>query len=601
MNYLRRVFRILDRPQKRKLLLLAFSQIILSSLDLLGIIFFAGMATIAIAGIEESSKSTIVSMIEGVISIQNLSLQFQVSLLGGIALSCVLMKSIISITLVKHTLTFLGKIGSRLSTQIVSKLLSQPLRILQNRSSQETLFSATRGVDYLVIFSIGSVVLLIVDTAVLLTIFAFFLFLQIELASITLVYFALVAIVIHKFVNSKVTNLGRKAAIQNVISNERITETFTIYREILVRDSRKYFLDEIAKSRNALAELTVSFSIKPYLSKYILEGSMILISVLICVMEFSRYPAPQAITNISLFFAAASRITPSLLRAQQSLLTLRSSIGQGLGTLSLIESMDETRSVIGNVKSLETDHIGFSPDIRISGLSFKYDLNSKFNLRNFDLQINPGEFVAIVGESGSGKSTVVDLILGINLPQVGEVLISGLTPNQTISKWPGAIGYVPQDVPLISGTVKENICLGFTVDEVPDSMVWEALELAALYDFVNELPLKLNTYIGGEGLRVSGGQKQRFGIARAMLTRPNLIIFDEATSSLDEKTESSISEGIFRIRKSRTVILVTHDMNSIRGADSIVYLRNGQIEKQGSISEVKNEVPDFDYYGNLEP
>lgn len=207
--------------------------------------------------------------------------------------------------------------------------------------------------------------------------------------------------------------------------------------------------------------------------------------------------------------------------------------------------------------------------------------------------------MAIVGLSGAGKSTLVDCMLGILEPSSGEVLISGRKPLDSINRWPGAIGYVPQKVFIANGTVLENVALGFNPLQVSEDRVRECLAKVKLLDFVESLPHGLATELGDFGSRLSGGQRQRLGIARALYTNPKLLILDEATSSLDGQTEKDVSRAIEELGGGVTVILVAHRLSIVRSASQIHYLSAGVLEYSGSFEEVRAEVPDFDRQAKL--
>ena len=220
-------------------------------------------------------------------------------------------------------------------------------------------------------------------------------------------------------------------------------------------------------------------------------------------------------------------------------------------------------------------------------------------IENISLKIPEGKAVAIVGSSGAGKTTAIDVILGVLNPDEGSVLISGLPPLMAFAKWPGAVSYVPQDVVISAGTIRENVALGYPLEEAVDELVMSALKIAQLDKFVEEQPLGLETQVGERGTKLSGGQRQRLGIARAMFTKPRLLVLDEATSSLDSETEVGISGAIHALRGSTTVVLIAHRLSTVRNADLVVYLDRGKVLKMGTFDEVRNSVPNFDHQAKL--
>jgi ABC-type multidrug transport system fused ATPase/permease subunit len=170
---------------------------------------------------------------------------------------------------------------------------------------------------------------------------------------------------------------------------------------------------------------------------------------------------------------------------------------------------------------------------------------------------------------------------------------------EAIKKWPGAIGYVPQDIFISNRTIRENVCLGYPLGEVSDRDVWRALELAQLTDFIKNLPDGLDTLVGDRGSKLSGGQRQRLGIARALFTGPRMLVLDEATSALDSATEASISAAMRGLKGEVTVVLIAHRLSTVVDSDLILYLENGKLVKSGTFDEIRNSVPKFDEQAKL--
>jgi ABC-type bacteriocin/lantibiotic exporter with double-glycine peptidase domain len=320
---------------------------------------------------------------------------------------------------------------------------------------------------------------------------------------------------------------------------------------------------------------------------------------LISAIQFYLFDANRAIAVIAVFLAASTRIAPAIVRLQQNFIGVRSSLSAAKPTFDLIQELDSI-SELSNVETkLDTEHYGFTPKLSIRNVKFMYSNSTEVTVQDVSLDIESGKFVAFVGPSGGGKSTLVDLILGLLAPSSGSIKISDLTPIDTIKKWPGSIGYVPQDVFVQNSTVKENICLGFNSDSVQDDLVWQALEIADLSDFVKGLEGGLSYRISDAGKNLSGGQRQRLGIARALLTKPKIVIFDEATSALDAETENRVSESILKLTGECTVIFIAHRLSVVRSADMIYYIDKGKIISQGTFEELRSINTDFDNQANF--
>jgi len=235
----------------------------------------------------------------------------------------------------------------------------------------------------------------------------------------------------------------------------------------------------------------------------------------------------------------------------------------------------------------------FDASVNIIGVTHSYPDAAKPALLDVNLSVPVGTSTALVGSTGAGKSTLTDVILGVIEPDMGSVTISGQNPRETINRWPGAVTYVPQAVALVEGTVRNNVALGIPDEFISDSLVWEALERAHLAEFLRISRDGLDTKVGERGFRLSGGQRQRLGIARALFTRPKLLILDEATSSLDSETEQAITDTLRELEGHVTIITVAHRLATVRLADQLAFFREGILVASGSFEEVRDQVPDF--------
>jgi ABC-type multidrug transport system fused ATPase/permease subunit len=309
--------------------------------------------------------------------------------------------------------------------------------------------------------------------------------------------------------------------------------------------------------------------------------------------------AAQAIATLAVFLTAGTRIAPAILRVQQGALQIKSSLGAATPTLKLINMLKDSTPLLEVTDSIDTVHEGFLPTVQIRNVYLRYPEKNEYALKNVSIDIAPGSTVAIVGPSGGGKTSLVDVILGVIKPTSGEVLISEHEPAFAISKWPGAIGYVPQDVVLVTGTVSQNVALGFPDSVVDRNKVSSSLEIARIAEFINSQKTGIELQVGERGSKLSGGQRQRIGVARALFTNPKLLVLDEATSALDGETEAGITDSIQTLRGSTTVIMIAHRLSTIRDVDQVIYMEKGEVVCVGKFEEVRKLVPNFDLQANL--
>ena len=597
-NVVFRSARILSVKDRKKVMLVILLQIAFGLLDLLGVGIVGVLGTVAISGVGAGNTGNRVKSFLSFIGIENQSVQVQAAVLGSAAAILLIGKTVFSIFFTRKTLFFLSRRGAEISSNLLSRLFTQSLIGLQNRSMNETLYSVTGGVQIIVIGVLGATVSLISDTS-LLVVMAFGLFVvEPTVAFSIFLIFGIIGLLLYKLMHLKAKSLGLRSAEIGIRSNERILEVISAYRETVVKNRRFYYAKEIGKQRMELANITAEMNFMPNISKYIMEITVVLGSLFICAIQFLRQDAVHAVGVLSIFLAASSRIAPAILRIQQGAVSIRAALGSANPTLDLIESLKNLNPINPTNDSLQTIHKDFEPTIEVSNIEFSYPTGLKV-VDDLSLSIQSGEIVAIVGESGAGKTTLVDLFLGVLEPDKGKISISGKNPLESISQWPGAISYVPQDVLIINGTFRENVSMGFPITDATDELVWSALDVAQLSQFVRSLPNSLDNYVGDRGTQISGGQRQRLGIARAMFTQPRLLVLDEATSSLDGETESNISDAIQGLKGSVTVLMIAHRLSTVRNADKVIYLRKGKIEAQGSFEEVRTSIPDFDRQAKL--
>ena len=585
---------VLSRDDQKKVIAVMVLQAGIGALDLLGVVAIGLLGALSVTGLQSRTPGDRVSTVLDFLHIANLSFQIQATLLGVGALFLLVGRTIVSIFFTRRILFFFSRRGAKISSELVARLLSQPLLTILARTTQETVYAVTSGVAIITLQVLATVVVLVSDIS-LLVVMAVGLFVIDPLTAIgTFLVFSLIAYFLYRFMNVRAGVLGVKNSELSIASNEKIVEVFSSYRESVVRNRRDFYAREIGQLRFSLANVSAESAFMPYVSKYVIETAVVLGALLIGVAQFVLQDASHAVATLAIFLAAGTRIAPAVLRVQQGSLQIRNGLGAAIPTLELMEMLGNAPMNENVDDRVDVIHEGFVSDVYVTNTSLTYPNKTAPAIFDITLTIPAGASVAFVGPSGAGKTTIIDVLLGVLNPDTGSVLISGLPPLLAVAKWPGAVSYVPQDVVIATGTIRENVALGYPPEAATDELIMSALKVAHLDKFVADLPNGVDTQVGERGAKISGGQRQRLGIARAMFTRPHLLVLDEATSSLDAETEASISEAIHELRGSTTVVMIAHRLSTVRNADIVVYLSQGQIMAMGTFDEVRKTVPDFD-------
>jgi ABC-type multidrug transport system fused ATPase/permease subunit len=596
---LARASKVLTHSDKRKLVLVSIAQVGMGFLDLFGIAIIGVLGTLAITGVQSSQPGNRVSAALRFMQLDSFQFQTQVAVLALIAGTLLTGRTILSIYFTKRILYFLSLRGASISSNLISKLLRESLLKVQERTTQQTLYSVTAGVNLLVLGVIAVAISLITDIALLMVIALGLLYVDPYVAVASFLFFATIGLILYYLMSIRATSLGKENAELTIASNQKINEVFTSYRELIVRNRRSYYAKEIAQQRVLLARTQAEISFMPNYSKYVFEIAVVVGAILISASQFILHDAGRAIGTLAVFLAAGTRVAPAILRIQQGAVQIKGNLGAAQPTLDLLDELGDLNIVESSEDRINFNHENFTPKIELTDVSLTYPENSLPSIHQVSIEIEESKIVAIVGPSGAGKTTLVDVLLGVLKPEHGEVKISGVSSLDAISKWPGAISYVPQDVLIVDGTIRHNVALGFPPSTVENDRILSAIEDAALGEFVKSLPDGLDTQVGESGAKLSGGQRQRLGIARALYTNPKLLVLDEATSALDGETELLVTDSIQKLKGRVTVVLIAHRLSTVRNADLVIYMQSGEVQAAGSFEEVRKQIPNFDHQAHL--
>lgn len=600
-SHLGQVVALMEQKDRKKLIFLGIIQFCISILDLFALLLIGLVTSLSLSDISVQSSSKYVEIIMGLSIFQGIDLRTIIFILGGVSAVLLILKTAVSAGLTRKIIGFLSIREAAVSAKYMEQVLTLSPLDQRKWSPQYISGVALTGANCAVTISLGQMVNGMVEGLSILLLFTGVTFVNPSVTISTILYFSTLALFSTKYLGKKIRQAGQETYRIGISSTELIQNSVSTAREIHTSNSQGEISKIFSEQRFASYKATRSKAFIGLIPKFIFEVGLVLGAIFICAAQVYFYDAHKAITGMVVFLALTSRLVPSLLKIQNSLLELRAATSP---TLNFLEELNNVRKIneqnINNLKIAESRipnnwQTGrFTSRIHCENLEIKYSDANKPTLRNVNLEIEPGTFVGIVGPSGAGKTTLVDALLGIALPSDGFVSISGVSPNTAIKNWPNKIKYVPQDVQLISGTIRQNICWPGNEKSIDDSRIMEVLSLVELQDWLTVQNQGLDSIIGVGGSNLSGGQKQRLGIARALATNPEILILDESTSALDTETESLIAKRILNNMCGLTRIVIAHRLSTVINADKLIYLDNGQKIAEGTFSELRKLVPQFE-------
>lgn len=590
--------RLLSPRRRAIFLVLAIARILVNGLDVLGLLAIGVLGAMLASGLTDRDEATFGSF---TINIESSASYFTVVILIAIFF---LSKSAFSTILQRVIAYFLARVETHHSNMIATYLYSGDLSRVRSLSRGETLFAvggsstaATVGLPMA-----GSAIL--TEGILFLSIGVVFVLVDWSTALIVTVYFMIVVGVFQILINGRLKLLGRRISKSNVAITNAIQDLNVAFREIVALSKRPYFLGRFKAHRWNLARDQAAEAFLYQLPRFVVETALMVGVLALIGYQFLRGNLSDGVVTTAVFLAGSFRMMAALLPLQNAVANMKTLAPQAeLAQRLLTEAREENISLDDQENTLPGGQPG-KPEgrgyqVHVSNLSFSYPDGDENVVSDVSMDIPGGSFVAIVGPSGAGKTTMVDLLLGMYPPDSGSIVVDGESPASIRNNLPGTISYVPQSPGLVSGTIAENIALGVSPESIDEEAAWEALEKAQLADYVRSLPKGLVTSLGKQSDSLSGGQKQRLGLARALYTRPKLLVLDEATSAMDAKTEAGISSAIEALGESTTVVVIAHRLSTIQHADNVFVMQEGKIIAEGTFSEVRKKVPLIEEYVQL--
>lgn len=388
---------------------------------------------------------------------------------------------------------------------------------------------------------------------------------------------ALFALGFVKIFREKLKKIGAENRKYNAEMNKWLLQGIGGIKEIKIMNREQFFCEQYDEAYSRYAECQRKFSLLGILPRPVME--MFSVSGLLLVVAFKLSQGVQTtyfVTTLSVFAVAAFRMLPSFNRITNNL------NGIMFGKVSVDKVYEDLKQVEILLKKMrerdsERVDISFQNKITVRNVTFSYPKAEKPVLENVGLEIPKNSSVAFIGTSGSGKTTLADLILGVLEPDEGQICVDGKDVWKHMKGWQKKLGYIPQMIYIMDDTLKRNITISLSENEINEKKLWRAIEEAQLKDFVQSLENGVNTVIGENGMRLSGGQRQRIGIARALYRDPEILVLDEATSALDNETEAAIMDAIKNLSGSKTLIIIAHRLTTVKDCDIIYKVDNKKV------------------------
>jgi ABC-type multidrug transport system fused ATPase/permease subunit len=397
-------------------------------------------------------------------------------------------------------------------------------------------------------------------------------------------YLSAVAFLVNKVVTKRALEAGQVNRDYTYHVAGLMTEMVDALKELSLRNRLEQIAEVVTSKRIHAVRARANGSFLGAVPMYVFEAALVGGFALIGGAAYLTAGADAGISAVALFAATGFRLIPAINGIQGSIVQATASIPSARDVIEDMVGAEKNTSLAS--EGADAAPLPMSPLLlRLASITFRYPRGKEAVLNGLSLDIPLGSSLGIVGPSGAGKSTLIDLILGLSVPTAGNITLDEIPLTHVIRAWRDRVGYVPQRVALFDGTIAQNVALTWDND-FDERLVIEALERAQLGGLIAGRELGINERIGERGISLSGGQQQRLGIARALYTDPLVLVLDEATSSLDTKTEDDVTQAIRSLRGEVTVISVAHRLSTIKDYDQVCYLENGRIVGSGTFSEL---------------
>lgn len=484
---------------------------------------------------------------------------------------------------------FVFKNQHRLSVRMLKAYIHEPYLFHASRNSVELRNNIANDVDTFFVVVLNCIQMLSEATICIMLL----LVMLVADKTITIgvaLFMGVILLVYTKVYRQRVDFYGNNRRNYAIRMNKWLEQALEGIKEIKILNGEKYFLSQYQSANYIYAESRRKHAFFSATPKPVMEASCIIAVLLVVTLKLARGVDPKYFVNTLYIFAlAAYRILPSASKVATNMSTImfnRASVDALYDDLVEIETRQlEEEKDCKHIQSENSIQLNFDDQIEIRNLCFRYPSSKDDILSNANLLIKKNKSTAFIGPSGAGKTTLADIVLGVLVPQKGSVYVHDVNVFNCLDEWHNKLSYIPQNIYLMDDTIRNNVAFGINEEKIEDEKIWKALKDAQLEDFVLQLDKGLDTVIGERGIRFSGGQRQRLGIARALYRDAEILVLDEATSALDNETEKSVMEAIDGLAGKKTLIIIAHRLSTIQNCDEIYEIVDKKVHKKEKRAE----------------
>ena len=556
-----KIINLLDHELKLKFLVLIFFMVIASFLELLGLGFVIFILN-AFLGLDTSYIDNINNYTNNFF---NIEIGFQKIIL--IIISLFTLKFIILSYVAWIQSDFIAQFREKISNKLYHNFLNRDVKNLLSKNSAEYIRNFTEEILTSITF-ITSCLKLILDSILILSFLVFLMYFNPLITLIIYTFFSFLAFIYYSFFKNKLSSWAiiklenRKKKIQF------IAESFSAIKSIKILSRENFFLNRFKKQIKSISRIHFKVSFIGELPRNIFEY-ILLISILILFFYLieNNYSSESIIQLLSIYTLTAFRLVPLLMRFLTNMQKLKHSYP------SITKLIEENEQKIIHKKG-KTKKVYFKSSIKLNIKKFSFNKSKDYLFKDVNIEIKKNSQIGIIGESGSGKSTLIDILCGFQTNKYSKLKVDGkdMYRSNNLENWQNSIGYVPQNIVILNQSLRENILFGADRNHFDDNILVNLIKKVDLEKFFKKSTIGFSQILQQDGENISGGEKQRIGIARALINNPDLIIFDEATSGLDVETENKVLETIKKINK--TSVIVSHRFNALKNCDKIYLLKN---------------------------